>query len=305
MNNLLKIPSAHGRVYLWGEDGSPAEFTKSDIKKNKDGSVTTKTYSKRNDIAYYDGNCALFKDGSVLTWLEDAGVIPAPKDAEKVVQIASGGQHFIALRDDGKVICWGAKDTKIQTTVPPNLRDVVAVSASGYASHALSKDGDVISWGDKKETKHPKTLKDITQIRGAVGLTKSGKVVPWQVDDGNYICFKPPSNLPKIKTLIDGPGVITEDGAIRGIGYYASYIDAGVKGIKKKVKRAYINGGYGELQGAFLLFEDGTSEYLHLTKDPESENPAQYVNLKDYKNIIDLGVYRNVHTQGLWALIKE
>jgi len=346
MSNILKIPNAHGRLHFFGYGfGHPSEFVKKEEKVFADGRTTQKEYSKRDDIVFYDGNCALFQDGTTLAWIiggysntnpgeipcRKTEIVPAPKEAEAIVQIASGWSHFIALCEDGRVVCWGTDDAKKQTKVPSNLKDVVAVSASKNASHALTKNGEVVSWGDKSDTTHPKNLKDIVQISGSIGLSSNGKVVPWGLDDFGEVCYPPQPKLPKIRSLtrtssgFDGrsaAAVITVDGKLKSIGVRPERLDQAMGNVRSKIKKASIAMGVFECDGAFVLFENGIAEYFHFedlkedksgdTYDANSRNPGHYLNLiddsyrvdsKKYANVIDLGIAPDC--DGLWVLVRE
>ena len=306
--------------------GHPAEFLS--IKTTSDGEASyTKIFSKRSDILFYSGNCALFNDGTVTCWLNDDDkllILPTPKVSSRFVQVASGWRHFIALCEDGHVLCWWAEDAKQQTKIPADLKDVVAVTASREASHALTKNGDVISWGVEKETSHPKTLKSIIQIQGTVGLTSAGQVVPWGLDDLGDICFPVPSKMPKIKNLTCGVGgfdessapvAITEEGRLKGFGHHWEQLDQNFKEIKKKVKKVSINMSGFDAQGAFVLFEDNTAKYYHFFSEREEDNlsennPEDYFDAKKFKNIIDLGVFGPgalglKSGRGLWVLFDS
>jgi len=346
MSNILKTPNAHGRLHFFGYGfGHPSEFVKKEEKTFAGGRTTKKEYTKRDDIVFYDGNCVLFQDGTVLAWITGGysntnpgeipcrkiEIVPAPKEAEAIVQIASGWSHFIALCEDGRVVCWGTDDAKKQTKVPSKLKDVVSVSASKYASHALTKHGEVVSWGDKKETKHPKNLKEIVQIEGAIGLTKNGRVVPWGLDDFGEVCYPPQPKLPKIRSLtrtssgFDGrsaSAVISMDGKLKGIGPRSERLDRIMGNVRSKIKKASIAMGGFDCDGAFILFENGLAEYFHFedlkenkdgdTYDANRTNPGKYLSwidethrldTKTYKNIIDLGVAPD--RDGLWVLVRE
>ncbi|MFI8963115.1 hypothetical protein ACIGO8_13490 [Streptomyces sp. NPDC053493] len=87
---------------------------------------------------------------------------------DKVVQVAAGGLHSVALLDDGSLLSWGdnghgqlGDGTRTARTTPVRvcavgepapcaafLRNVVAVSAGNAHSLALLADGTVVSWGD-------------------------------------------------------------------------------------------------------------------------------------------------------------
>jgi alpha-tubulin suppressor-like RCC1 family protein len=82
-----------------------------------------------------------------------------PANLPKIVQVAAGGHHTLALLSDSTVIGWGENGAG-QTTEPTGLKNVVAISA-GYAhSAALLKDGTIVEWGDNSanQTSVPGTL---------------------------------------------------------------------------------------------------------------------------------------------------
>lgn len=64
----------------------------------------------------------------------------------RVVNIASGEFHSLALKADGTVVAWGRNDEG-QTDVPPGLSEVVAIAAGDSHSLALKADGTVEAWG--------------------------------------------------------------------------------------------------------------------------------------------------------------
>ncbi|KAJ1812394.1 hypothetical protein LPJ56_005515, partial [Coemansia sp. RSA 2599] len=78
-------------------------------------------------------------------------------DAEKIVDIVSGGLHTMALTADGRLFSWGCNDQKAlgrggDEFVPAavaGLDDVriTRVACSDSATFALSDDGHVYSWG--------------------------------------------------------------------------------------------------------------------------------------------------------------
>jgi hypothetical protein len=64
-----------------------------------------------------------------------------------VVAMAAGGNHIVALKDDGSVVAWGWNDYG-QATVPAGAQSGVAAMAAGYThTVALKNDGSIVAWG--------------------------------------------------------------------------------------------------------------------------------------------------------------
>jgi hypothetical protein len=80
-----------------------------------------------------------------------------------VRQVSIGRRHSCALRDDGRVLCWGANtsgelgtNTNVGTNIPTSNPQLVDASALGTVRHlavggnhscALRDDGRVLCWG--------------------------------------------------------------------------------------------------------------------------------------------------------------
>ncbi len=92
-------------------------------------------------------NLALRNDGTVVAWgCNDFGQTDVPI-LSNVVQIAAGELHSLALLANGTVVGWGNNDFG-QISIPGNLSDVVSIAAGAYHSLALKADGTVVAWGD-------------------------------------------------------------------------------------------------------------------------------------------------------------
>lgn len=79
---------------------------------------------------------ALKQDGTVVAWgYNDNGEISVPTGLNGVVAIAAGDYHALALKQDGRVVAWGYNRFG-QCNVPP-LGRVVAIAAGGNHSVAV------------------------------------------------------------------------------------------------------------------------------------------------------------------------
>ncbi len=100
-------------------------------------------------------------DGSVLVWGNDSMIgecglvtdMPDFPSLPAVQAISAGGQHVLALLQDGSVRAWGCNQL-LQAALPDNLVSsangvrAVAVAAGAFHSLALMSDGSVRGWGD-------------------------------------------------------------------------------------------------------------------------------------------------------------
>jgi len=95
-----------------------------------------------------DHSLALKADGTVVVWgRNNHGQLNMPSGLGGVKSIAAGTFHSLALKSDGTVVAWG-ENARGQTDVPAGLDGVVAIAAGGYHSLALKADGTVVAWGN-------------------------------------------------------------------------------------------------------------------------------------------------------------
>ena len=96
--------------------------------------------------------------------------------------IAAGGNHSLALRQDGTVVAWGDNSAG-QTNVPPDLAEIVAISGGGVHSLALKSNGSPAAWGDNSQgqTNVPASLTNVVAIAagGYHNLALTGSRAPW------------------------------------------------------------------------------------------------------------------------------
>jgi hypothetical protein len=113
------------------------------------------------------------------------GQINVPPRLARVVAIAAGGLHSLALQADGTLVAWGDNLAAGQTNLPPGLTGVVAIAAGFYHSLALKSDGTVVAWGSNAEgqSEPPAGLTGVVAIAAgyahSLALKADGSVVAW------------------------------------------------------------------------------------------------------------------------------
>ncbi|CAL0302833.1 unnamed protein product [Lupinus luteus] len=121
---------------------------------------------------------ALTKDGQLWNWGANSnyelgrgdkigGWKPKPipsLENVRIIQVASGGYHSLALTDDGKVLSWGhggqgqlghgsINNQKIPTVVEAlTHEDIVYISCGGSSSSALTDTGKLYVWGNATDS---------------------------------------------------------------------------------------------------------------------------------------------------------
>ncbi len=180
-----------GVVLAWG-NGQQFQLGRKIMERNRLRTLEPREFGLADVIYIASGefHCfAITKDGKVLTWglnqygqcgvssdLEDGSVIATPTEVEgltdkKIVSIAAGEHHSLALSEDGSVYAFGridmfevgiAKKDLPESTfrdlhgnarsvpVPTKLVDVPKFRTVAVGSHhslAISEDGVVYSWG--------------------------------------------------------------------------------------------------------------------------------------------------------------
>lgn len=157
-----------GTVWAWGNN---------DYGQLGDGTTTTRTTAVQvpslfNITKIAAGNrhsLAVREDGAVFAWGDNSDnqarggfdlVVTTPRDisafSERVVDVAAGNAHSLALTEDGHVYAWGSNqfgqlgDGTLESNryvASPGLRGVTAISAGDNHSIAVDTAGDVYVWG--------------------------------------------------------------------------------------------------------------------------------------------------------------
>lgn len=160
----------------------------------------------------------LSKDGDIYAWgktkiTETIDIKNLPVDRKtkkpiemgKLVDVAAGFDHIVALNEDGEVFAWGS-DRQKQSSIPLDLKNVTNIKEvyAGYqASIALSEDGRSYFFGNSMNNDYNEfheyqgQLKKIALTSDAVmGLTNDGKVVYLGTQQNSY--SRVPEDMGKI-----------------------------------------------------------------------------------------------------------
>jgi Calcium-binding EGF domain/Regulator of chromosome condensation (RCC1) repeat len=147
--------------------------------------------------------CALLSDGRVKCWgrnaegqLGDGTQLSRStpvfvKGLDRVVAIvAHDSKSACALRDDGRVVCWGDNASgqlgdgtvaaRPEFGLVPNVADVVALSVRNTLACAVTRNGSLLCWGSRGQSGTPGVTTNLTpvQLMGAPPL--ASVEVGWQ-----------------------------------------------------------------------------------------------------------------------------
>ncbi|MFZ5948284.1 MAG: T9SS type A sorting domain-containing protein [Stygiobacter sp.] len=177
--------ASDGTIFTWGNndygqlgDGNKTTIKNLPIEVNQTGSLSGKTVIQV--AAGSNHTLALTSDGLVYAWgNNDSGqlgdgtntlstnAVPVStlgvlKD-KKIIKIAAGSKHSIALASDGTVYTWGDNwrgalgtgnyfnskvPVAVSTTGALNGKKIIQISAGSGHSIALASDGKIYTWGD-------------------------------------------------------------------------------------------------------------------------------------------------------------
>lgn len=139
-------------------------------------------------IAVGSGHGLALKDnGTIVAW---GNAHKVPDGLNGVTAIAAGKSHSLALKGDGTVVAWGHNNAG-QAHVPAGLTGVVAIAAGQGHNLALRRDGTVVAWGhnDAGQANVPAGLTGIKAIAAgwwhSLALQSDGSVVAWGHPDSD------------------------------------------------------------------------------------------------------------------------
>ncbi|GIL92948.1 hypothetical protein Vretifemale_20418 [Volvox reticuliferus] len=163
----------------------------------------------------------------------------------RIVQVAMGGWHSLALSDRGAVFAWGGNEYGQCGNVLPGQRDITEpmlvdlglgpnqrvkqISAGGMHSLALLEDGTVWQWGENWGDFSMRPVRTPRPVPGAVSvaaiacgafhnlaLTVGGRVLSWGMNDYGQLGNGSTTYATAPRPVLDMDGVVVADIAAGG-----------------------------------------------------------------------------------------
>jgi alpha-tubulin suppressor-like RCC1 family protein len=221
---ISMVLGENGKVYVWGKNdfGFLGGTDRGPTYVRDQPTVVEGIGRAKGIAAFVHGGAALLEDGTVWMWGEDKdGLLGTGKvtpswqsgkqqftparvnGIDRVVQIAGGYNHMLALKADGTVWAWGAnKYAQLgmglgdSRGVPVQIRSLTGVTriyAEGSMSAAKMADGSWLAWGGAPSLKPPTDdgppvlepsplpglLRDCTDLASGVAAFRDGTVRTW------------------------------------------------------------------------------------------------------------------------------
>ena len=95
-----------------------------------------------------------------------SGQLNSPSTATDVKQVACGGYHTYALKNDGTLVGWG-DNSNGQINTPSTATNVTQVACGYSHTYALKNDGTLVGWGWNGSSgliNTPSTATNVTQV---------------------------------------------------------------------------------------------------------------------------------------------
>ncbi|MHA3771899.1 putative Ig domain-containing protein [Verrucomicrobiota bacterium sgz303538] len=183
ITGIVAISAGPNYVLALRKDGTPVVWGRAEIVQ---ALAVPESLGRVVAIAAGGAHClALCSDGTVVAWGDNQWKQTEVPDLGPVTAIAAGEFHSLALQADGSVVAWGRNDVG-QATVPDWEGRVLQIAAGRFHSVALlENDNRVVAWGAGSfgESSVPADLKDVVAIaagnaRTAV-LRSAGPLPSW------------------------------------------------------------------------------------------------------------------------------
>jgi len=205
--------------------------------------------------------------------------------------ISAVGESGLALRADGRVVCWG-RNYEGFCEIPQNLTDAKSISSMNFA---VKKDGTVTTWGQAGKNPIPSNLIHVVEITKSqfcnIALKDDGTLVAWRSSDPPEF-FKQESDaqLARIAnqsdlTSISGNLGLKKDGTV--VTWYINgwNINENLQPSFPDLSTITAISNQGEYYAA--LRKDGTVVAWKVL-DTSSENAGKVVPIRTVENLTDI-----------------
>jgi Binding-protein-dependent transport system inner membrane component. len=206
-------------------------------------------------------------DGKLYIWGKtkvsrtiDVKYVPA--DMGKIVKVAAGYDHILALNDQGQLFAWGS-DRQKQCTIPDEvaqLDNIVDIKAGYQCSMVLTADGYSYFFGNSLNNDYSNNHKyqgQLAQIEltsdAVMGLTYDGQVVYLGSQKNSY------SNIPEnMGEIIDIAATASTMAAVN---------EQGKVFVWGNISQKWKEGTVSETEGKIVSIQGGRYHYTGLTED--------------------------------------
>jgi alpha-tubulin suppressor-like RCC1 family protein len=252
-----KVTASGSASYQWLHDGVPVlgatntSFLLTNLSASHDGFYSLLVETPGGTI---ESRQSKIEVTSVAAWGTELHPTFGPQPASlpygmgRVVAVAVGNDHALALRADGTVTAWGSINGS-SVMLPEGLVDVVAIACGAYHCLALRANGTVVAWGENQlgQTEVPAGLEEVIAISGglhhSLALRADGSLRAWgtHYDGTNYVPMVAPSNATNAIAIassrdagfaLRGDGTVVSWGPIfDGTSYVSAAAPAGLSNV--------------------------------------------------------------------------
>ena len=240
------------------------------------------------------------KDGYVYEWGQlTKNLKKIPADMGKVVDIAVGQDHVLAINDKGNLYTWGFNRMGLNVILPELKGKKIADIEAGYqVSVVVTEDGKVVSWGNTSavdistaNVKDEKVKEVKANIQTAIALTKDGKVISLAKKETalDNVPEEIQGKVEKIALTDKAAAAVLKDGTVKVWGNNHDHIFSVPEEVQGKA--VDISGGRNHL---VVVTEDGNAVAWGGNENNQAKVPAKATNIAKLAS----GYYQN-------CIIKE
>ena len=241
------------------------------------------------------------KDGYVYEWGQlTKNLKKIPADMGKVVDIAVGQDHVLAINDKGNLYTWGFNRMGLNV-IPPELKGKKIAMTWAYSpsyGKPLSVPQGVVSWGNTSavdistaNVKDEKVKEVKANIQTAIALTKDGKVISLAKKETalDNVPEEIQGKVEKIALTDKAAAAVLKDGTVKVWGNNHNHIFSVPEEVQGKA--VDISGGRNHL---VVVTEDGNAVAWGGNENNQAKVPAKATNIAKLAS----GYYQN-------CIIKE